>query len=59
MKKFAMCEVTDRNRDAEKIGNCAEQNANDCNFELGSLCKSCSVWIDKNVPRNCAWVRKD
>jgi hypothetical protein len=57
MEKNVMHEVT--NRDAEKIGNCAEQNANDCNFELGSLCKSCSVWIDKNVPRNCAWVRKD
>ncbi len=44
--------------DIERIGVCAEQSANDCNFELGELCKFCSVWIDKNVPRNCPWVRK-
>ena len=44
--------------DIERIGACAEQNANDCNFDFGELCKFCSVWIDKNVPRNCPWVRK-
>ncbi len=43
----------------ELIGACAEQNANDCNFDLGRLCKFCSVWIDKNVPRNCPWVQKN
>lgn len=44
--------------DIERIKVCVEQNTNNCNFDLGRLCKFCSVWIDKNVPRNCPWVRK-
>lgn len=44
--------------DTEQIRICIEQNANNCNFELGELCKFCFVWINKNVPRNCPWVRK-
>ena len=46
-------------RDIERIGECAERKAGKCNFELGSLCRYCSVWIDKNVPRNCPWVQKN
>lgn len=47
-------------RDVEQIGKCAEKNAGDCNSKLlGELCEHCSVWMEKNVPRDCPWVRKD
>ena len=46
-------------KEVEKIGECAEQNASNCNFVLGELCEFCSVWINKNVPRDCLWVRKN
>ena len=50
--------ITDR--DIERIGECAEKNAGACDFKLlGMLCEYCSVSGEKNVPRNCAWVRKD
>jgi len=48
-----------KKRDEEEIGLCAEKNAGNCNFRLlGILCEHCSVWIEKNVPRDCPWVRK-
>ncbi|MEA3323319.1 MAG: hypothetical protein U9Q12_03780 [Patescibacteria group bacterium] len=46
-------------RDEEKIGQCAEMNAGNCNFKLlGRLCEHCSAFEEKDVPRNCPWVRK-
>lgn len=47
-------------RDIKRIGECAEENSGrDCGFRLGRLCQFCSVWIKRNIPRCCAWVRKN
>ena len=56
--ELVLCSIS--SRDTENIGVCAEKNATKCDCTLlGVLCTHCFVWIAKNVPRNCAWVRKD
>ena len=54
-----MSEIEISEKEIEQIGKCAEQNAPDCDFGLGALCEFCCVWVNKNVPRDCPWVRKD
>ncbi|MFC1623331.1 hypothetical protein ACFL16_02930 [Patescibacteria group bacterium] len=40
-----MIELTER--DQEVVGRCAEENAPDCQMDLGGICEGCSVYQDR------------